>query len=160
MNIDQLEALARAATPGPWRYNVNGEVGPISKEDDQSYGMVLPVANVYGDNGTVDLEYIAAANPAAILALISDNRSRRNMLDMIVNSVGLALDRAGVKDVDDPGEAIDVLVADKDAEIARLREALKGLLDAHAVPSTGCKERGAYEAALATLATTGDEYGR
>ena len=62
---------------------------------------------------------------AAILALIGDNRSRRNMLDMVINSVAAALERAGVEAVDDPGEAIDVLVADKDAEIARLREVLE-----------------------------------
>jgi hypothetical protein len=56
----------------------------------------------------------------AILDLIRDNKSRRNMLDMVINSVAAALERAGVTEVDDPGEAIDVLVADKDAEIARL----------------------------------------
>lgn len=69
-----------------------------------------------------------AAGVHVVLSLISDNRSRRNMLDMVINSVAAALERAGVKDADDPGEAIDVLVADKDAEIARLREALQGLL--------------------------------
>jgi len=64
----------------------------------------------------------------AILDLIRDNKSRRNMLDMVINSVCAALERAGVTEVDDPGEAIDVLVADKDAEIAQLREALEGVI--------------------------------
>lgn len=70
-------------------------------------------------------KFIQLANPSAILDLIRDNKSRRNMFDMVINSVAAALERAGVTEVDDPGEAIDVLVADKDAEIARLREALE-----------------------------------
>lgn len=32
-------------TPGPWRINSRGsQVGPRSEEDDQSFGMIIPVA--------------------------------------------------------------------------------------------------------------------
>jgi len=80
-----------------------------------------------------ELEELAKAglgkpHDAAILDLIRDNKSRRKMLDMVINSVAAALGRAGVTDVDDPGEAIDVLVADKDQKIAQLREALEGVI--------------------------------
>ena len=34
-------------TPGPWVKEKTGRgIGPLSKEDDQSYGMVIPVAYV------------------------------------------------------------------------------------------------------------------
>ena len=78
MNTEELKELAQAATPGPW---VAG--GP-------SFGAPLPVycdevvTESGGDNpdsvcrapfstnetSTADMLYIAAANPAAILALI------------------------------------------------------------------------------------------
>ena len=70
-DLDRLEALARAATPGPWKKDSSYTIGPVSDEDDQSYGFVIPLADVYGDNRTPDAAFIAAANPAAVLALIS-----------------------------------------------------------------------------------------
>lgn len=42
-------------------------------------------------------------------------------------------------------------IATKDAEIARLRYVIRDLLESHAVPSTACKERAAYEKAVAAL---------
>lgn len=70
-DLDRLEALARAATPGPWKKDSSYTIGPVSDEDDQSYGFVIPLADVYGDNRTPDAAFIAAANPAAVLALIA-----------------------------------------------------------------------------------------
>lgn len=71
LDLDRLEALARAATPGPWKKDSSYTIGPVSDEDDQSYGFVIPLADVYGDNRTPDAAFIAAANPAAVLALIA-----------------------------------------------------------------------------------------
>jgi len=45
-------------TPGPWKFE-SEKVGPVSREDDQSYGMVLPVA--YIERFDFD-NYIANAN--------------------------------------------------------------------------------------------------
>ncbi|WP_137171400.1 hypothetical protein [Massilia sp. HP4] len=70
-DLNRLEALARAATPGPWKKDSSYTIGPVSDEDDQSYGFVIPLADVYGDNRTPDAAFIAAANPAAVLALIT-----------------------------------------------------------------------------------------
>lgn len=48
-------------TPGPWFVSRKHEVGPRSKEDDQSNGMIVPLADVYGDNRNQDAILIAAA---------------------------------------------------------------------------------------------------
>jgi hypothetical protein len=61
-DIQKLEALAKAATPGPWVETVDG---------------VMPAAekfSVFGNfgarDGKINREFIAAANPAAVLELI------------------------------------------------------------------------------------------
>lgn len=55
-------------TPGPWRVTSKFEVGPTSREDDQSNGMVVPVADVYGPNREADAR-LMAASPALLAAL-------------------------------------------------------------------------------------------
>jgi len=59
MNIEELKRLAEAATPGPW-YDRAGVLRGTG-------GGIKPIATIY--NG-LNSPYIAAANPAAILALI------------------------------------------------------------------------------------------
>lgn len=40
-----------SGTPGPWVASKSDRcIGPVSKDDDQSYGMILPVAWVEFDN--------------------------------------------------------------------------------------------------------------
>ena len=65
--IKKLAALADEATPGPWLPTIKKEVGPVSIEDDQSLGMVIPCEDAYTH---ADAVYIAAANPTAIKGLI------------------------------------------------------------------------------------------
>ena len=71
-DLDRLEALARAATPGPWAY----------QEDSDAYThIVRPVASpgwiiasgtqTSKPEGEANGRWIAAANPAAVLALIA-----------------------------------------------------------------------------------------
>lgn len=48
-------------TPGPWvRESAGRGIGPVSEDDDQSYGMVIPVA--YVDFGESDEVQNANAN--------------------------------------------------------------------------------------------------
>lgn len=98
---------------------------------------------------------------AAILAIIEKVRaqdaelaSRKRMLDMVINSVAAALERAGVTSVDDPGEAIDVLVAEKDQKIAQLHEALEGVV------RVADRKTVEFDAARAALSKTGKNNGR
>ena len=56
-------------TPGPWKFDErSAEVGPISDLDDQTFGMVLQLCDVYGDNKKADGHLISAA-PDLLAAL-------------------------------------------------------------------------------------------
>ena len=60
-------------TPGPWvRESAGRGIGPVSEDDDQSYGMVIPVAYVdFGESDEVqnaNARLIAAA-PELLTAL-------------------------------------------------------------------------------------------
>lgn len=86
-DIDKLEALARAATPGPWTasdygtYDGKGEAWYVDTPDDRAdiasdEGGVKP--NHWDANrGRRDMQFIAAANPKVVLALIAEVRAWR-----------------------------------------------------------------------------------
>lgn len=61
LDLDKLEALARAATPGPWIFSKYGSV-----MDGEKIFEIVPA-----DTMQEDRAYIAAANPAAVLNLIA-----------------------------------------------------------------------------------------
>ena len=79
MTTDELKKLAEAATPGPWIANdwantdSDGSINVcgISVTAPNSLCGIFTVA-LEGD-GTNDVDYIAAANPAAILKLLAIN---------------------------------------------------------------------------------------
>lgn len=50
-----------AHTAGPWFVGSKFTVGPHSHDDDQTFGMVIPVADVYGSNREADARLIASA---------------------------------------------------------------------------------------------------
>lgn len=73
-DLDELERLARAATPGPWKnYSINPKVTPehaiysewlegIPEAQSSEIATLLTPKNA---------EFIAAANPEAVLALVA-----------------------------------------------------------------------------------------
>lgn len=80
-DLDGLEALAKAATPGPWRFD---GWQMVSDAEGLNYGtrIVLDVeeGHVYSeyssDSASLDVtpedaDFIAAANPATVLQLIA-----------------------------------------------------------------------------------------
>lgn len=77
---DLRAALDAGPTPGPWKANTSNEIGPISKEDDQSFGMILPVCFAEFENSEANRRYIAAANPETIRALLADYDRLREAL--------------------------------------------------------------------------------
>lgn len=81
----------------------------------------------------------------------------KDLFEMASKSVCAALARHGVQSVDDPGEAIDVLMAHKDAEISRLTKALRAavLALAHATQEHGAVYKDAYE--LVDTALSGEQ---
>jgi len=79
--LDALEAAAKAATPGPW-------------EHERSHVVQLdgtPVANCVSykiAQSPKNAAYIAAANPAAILELITELRKRTSLLEEVYEEIG------------------------------------------------------------------------
>jgi hypothetical protein len=83
IDLEQLEALAKAATQGDWEARItdpsndeHGEFWLVSKGD---LNLVLGVTLFESTdiNSRENSEYIAAANPAAILSLIAEVRALR-----------------------------------------------------------------------------------
>ncbi len=72
LNLEEIKAAARAATPGPWGYYIPGNsatvnpnsaaflIGPPPRTMDRSQGF-----------SAEDAAHIAAANPANVLALVA-----------------------------------------------------------------------------------------
>ena len=77
MTIDkqELKALAEAATPGPWKKTIDGVM-----PEGRGFG-------IFGNSGATDAEenrtFIAAANPATILALLAEIEQLRNSHEQV-----------------------------------------------------------------------------
>lgn len=88
MNTEQLKQAAMAATPGPWLYETSKRRGSagnyqlILSEDENS------VAECYGTDheDAANGRYIAAANPAVILALLECVDALRVMLEQFTKT--------------------------------------------------------------------------
>ncbi|KAA0089339.1 hypothetical protein CIW54_07690 [Paraburkholderia sp. T12-10] len=87
LDLDRLEALAKVATPGPWRGDrIDGTVKYDIVAGDYPNGEYTVVC--HGDNGNAsdggygftsaeNEDYALAANPSTILALIAEVRALR-----------------------------------------------------------------------------------
>lgn len=71
--IDDLERKAKAAIPGPWVADHSEEDNSAVKQEGRSWWDGLAFCG-----RPADAEFIAAANPAAILRLIEDNQRMRH----------------------------------------------------------------------------------
>jgi hypothetical protein len=76
IDTDALRKLCKSATPGPWE-QINHIV--FTETGDLEW----VVANARSGNSIIDAEYIAAANPATVLALLDE-------LDRTKGSVAIA----------------------------------------------------------------------
>jgi len=74
LDLARLEALARAATPGPWSWWTSNSTLRLTGADGRDGGVLYGYAR-QGDGDVNcapnDQAFIAAANPAAVLALIA-----------------------------------------------------------------------------------------
>ncbi len=98
----ELKRLAEVATPGPWGRD-GSYVCPARVEGGTTY--IESWRAIADSHHLEDVRYIAAANPAAILALIAENE-RLQGLACAVNS---AMHAAGVPVNADPAELADVI---------------------------------------------------
>jgi hypothetical protein len=74
IDIDEIEALAKAATPGPWQSSQYDDL-----EDSNGHDLLTSSGGVSCFNRAGDADFVAAANPATILALIAEVRALRNL---------------------------------------------------------------------------------
>jgi hypothetical protein len=112
-DLDRLEALAKAATPGPWRVSEDDLTHPGSGCDiDADGGRVASDCCGYqgGITNMDDGEYIAAASPDVTLELIATIRSLRYTRERVESLV----DNAEKFDSMDP------------FNIMRIRQAIEG----------------------------------
>lgn len=67
--LDELERLAKAATPGPWYQpdDINPELIFSGAPDEPAFLL----AEAFREDSDADATYIASANPATILRLLS-----------------------------------------------------------------------------------------
>ena len=90
-DLDRLEALARAATPGPWRRGADlravitdyrDENGNSSADNYVRGGWVKTIFRVHSaawrpiGQQVSDLDFCAAANPSTVLRLIAECRRK------------------------------------------------------------------------------------
>jgi hypothetical protein len=75
VDLDKLEALARAATPGPWAYQEDSDAYTHIIRPVASPGWIIASATQTSKpEGEANGRWIAAANPATILSLIDLTR--------------------------------------------------------------------------------------
>lgn len=106
--LAELERLEKAATPGPWYHDAKFQVGSVSDDDDQSFGMLIPLADVFGDNREVDINLIVTARNAlpSLLHRLRTAEADQRKLDAVVHALGIE------DSEDDPVEEIRALQQD------------------------------------------------
>lgn len=80
--IEELERLAKAATPGPWeRGNLDSMIETVAKGNDYEHiANVHPKNGMWGEDVNANRKFIAAANPQTILTLSRRNRGLEQAL--------------------------------------------------------------------------------
>ena len=75
-DLDKLEALAKAATPGEWRVSNHRQSSRAIQTVKNDYEVASVPLNKFTDNRRreADADFIAAANPSTILALVAHIR--------------------------------------------------------------------------------------
>jgi len=102
-NLDRLEALARAATPGPWAYQEDSDAYTHIVRPVASPGWIIASATQTSKpEGEANGRWIAAANPAAVLALIQLARRAQPEGEARCVICGSAEPRTGTCGSDDP----------------------------------------------------------
>lgn len=117
-DINELEALARKATPGPWMLDGMGEdepeinywahrfIGTAEPNESGTHEIIATSEDGHGANA----EYIAAADPPTVLALIADLRRAQECISKVQADCKSAQNQPGYGDyyrgVDSQAQAV------------------------------------------------------
>lgn len=84
IDIEELKKLALAATPGPWEWWTSNSVLRLSGADGKDGGVISATMHAHWPDIMVNWEnreYLAAANPQTVLALLSELAAVRQELE-------------------------------------------------------------------------------
>lgn len=89
LDLDALTRLAEAATPGPWVAQYGGVTTEVDGHVSQSVIYAAPCPNDCGDESIVDriapvdAAYIAAVDPATVVALVERLRAAEEVIERV-----------------------------------------------------------------------------
>lgn len=86
----ELRRLAGEASPGPWRH-----YGEIDTQHAVEGGSAL-ICNTLHGNDEANARFIAAANPAAVLALLAENERMHCAIDAAGHALSIGATGAAV----------------------------------------------------------------
>ena len=92
-DLAELRRLAENATPGPWEWD-DDHARPGLRHGRSFGGVLFRCGALYGPDAA-DAAFIAAANPAVVLALL-DDADERDRLAECVRAYGRTIDRWGL----------------------------------------------------------------
>ena len=103
IDIDKIEAAARAATPGPWEAAGPSFGDPLPMylncvgyvTEDDEFEDVCTAPNEHDGASTSDMAFIATANPAAVLEMVSMIRERDAVLRQALEALEDAMTLTG-----------------------------------------------------------------
>lgn len=122
MSTEELKRLAEAATPGPWMYLLGDRFVYDRMNDGCRGNSIVGVDHAWAGNRN-DLNYVAAANPAAVLELIAEiervSKQRDELLEALKDAREMVSDWAGYAspyfqekhDIDGDLEKLDAAIA-------------------------------------------------
>lgn len=89
IDLDKLEALSRAATPGPWSDEHNYHLDRHYVNCRNGTKEVCECQHWVEENidGNANAAFIAAANPAAVLELITELRQTKKERDWLADKL-------------------------------------------------------------------------
>lgn len=124
-DLDALEALAKAATPGPWDAT-EGDSGPeVHAGEILRHEIDFLLREGGHDQGRSDARFIAAADPSTILALIAELRQEREWAGSLLDKAGeIAQQNRNLVEV---RLALEAALSRAEETIAKARDVLRGV---------------------------------
>lgn len=83
LNLDDLEATAKAATPGPWSINWETDEYHAGMPDKWALSINGPEASDFADLAAADAEHMATFDPPTVLALIAKLREAEAVTEKV-----------------------------------------------------------------------------
>lgn len=122
---ERLRAGLAGVTPGPWKRGAKRTIGYVCESDDQSDGMLIPIADVYGENPDADAAWIELCNPVNIAQLLDLTTSLASDRGRFLACMDRRADK--IIELQDALAARDARIAELEADKATLQDAVNAL---------------------------------